>query len=160
MAITPPTGGYCTNCSAPMNANSVACLSCGFAPFTSRSFCNSCARAVNSPAQAMCTGCGSALAGAGPSSGAPGSKSRTTAGILAILLGAFGAHKFYLGRTTPGLVMLAVWVVGFCGGLVIFLPYVACLAVSVVAIIEGVTMLGKSDAEFEREYVVGQKDWF
>ena len=37
---------------------------------------------------------------------APGEKSRVTAGVLAILLGVFGVHKFYLGRTGAGLVML------------------------------------------------------
>lgn len=157
MAITPPAGGYCTNCSAAMNANSVACLNCGFAPFSSRNFCHSCAKAVNSPNQAMCTGCGSALSGG---AAAAGSKSKSTAGILAILLGAFGAHKFYLGRTNPALIMLAAWVVGFCGGVVIFLPYVLCFAVWVVGIIEGIIMLGKSDAQFQQEYVIGQKDWF
>lgn len=30
-------------------------------------------------------------------------KDKTTAGILALLLGGIGAHKFYLGRTGLGL---------------------------------------------------------
>ena len=33
-------------------------------------------------------------------------------GVLAILLGAFGIHKFMLGITTPGVIMLLVSTVG------------------------------------------------
>ncbi|MBV8477989.1 MAG: TM2 domain-containing protein, partial [Acidobacteria bacterium] len=36
---------------------------------------------------------------------------RTTAGILAILLGGFGVHKFYLGQTTAGIITI----VACCG---------------------------------------------
>ena len=35
-------------------------------------------------------------------------KSRVAAGILAILLGAYGIHSFYLGNTSRGLVQLLV----------------------------------------------------
>ena len=34
---------------------------------------------------------------------------KTTAGILALLLGGLGVHKFYLGFTTPGLIMCLVY---------------------------------------------------
>lgn len=33
-------------------------------------------------------------------------KTKTTAAILALLLGGFGVHKFYLGKTGAGLVYL------------------------------------------------------
>src|SRR5690554_3028666 len=36
----------------------------------------------------------------------PSNKSKTTAGLLAIFLGAFGIHKFYLGRTGMGILYL------------------------------------------------------
>lgn len=44
----------------------------------------------------------------GGSRGAAG-KSRTTAGVLALLLGCVGAHKFYLGERNQGLLRLALF---------------------------------------------------
>ena len=44
--------------------------------------------------------------------GAAGAKNKVTAGLLAILLGWLGIHKFYLGYTGPGLVFLLVNTVG------------------------------------------------
>jgi len=41
-------------------------------------------------------------------------KSRTTAGILGILLGGFGVHRFYLGYTGIGIAQIAVTIVT-CG---------------------------------------------
>lgn len=40
--------------------------------------------------------------------GTPMPKSRTTAGILGILLGGFGVHRFYLGYTSIGLLQILV----------------------------------------------------
>jgi hypothetical protein len=45
--------------------------------------------------------------------GPPG-KSRTTAGILGILLGGFGVHRFYLGYTGIGIAQIAVTILT-CG---------------------------------------------
>ena len=68
------------------------------------------------------------------------------AAILAILLGTFGIHKFFLGKTTAGLIQLALGVLCFgIGGLI--------------GIAEGIIYLLKSDSEFDREYVLGGKDW-
>ena len=39
-------------------------------------------------------------------------KSKLVAGLLGIFLGGFGVHKFYLGYTKEGIIMLAVWLVG------------------------------------------------
>lgn len=44
----------------------------------------------------------------------PTLKSRTTAGVLGIVLGSFGVHRFYLGFTALGLVQILVTVVT-CG---------------------------------------------
>jgi TM2 domain-containing membrane protein YozV len=91
-------------------------------------------------------------------SAAPGSKSKITAGLLAILLGFLGIHKFYLRYTGAGLVYLLgntigcaiTWMVGF----------VPNYALMVIAIVEGVLYLTKSDEEFERTYVSGYRPWF
>ena len=72
---------------------------------------------------------------------------KTVAGILGILLGGLGAHKFYLGYTTPGIIQL---VVSFC----------TCGAGSVIGLVEGIIYLTKSDADFIATYQVGKKEWF
>ena len=83
-----------------------------------------------------------------------GEKNKVAAGILAILLGALGIHKFYLGITQAGLIMLLVTLVGsFAFGL-------GPVVMGVVGLIEGIIYLTKSDADFQRDYVVGKKAWF
>jgi TM2 domain-containing membrane protein YozV len=66
------------------------------------------------------------------------SKSKTTAGILAILLGGIGAHKFYLGSVGLGILYLIFsWT---------FIP-------SLVGFIEGIIYLCAKDEEFYYKYV-------
>lgn len=119
----------------------------------------------------MCISCGAAITGGTALYNAPpppygtggygsGAKSKTTAGILAILLGGMGIHKFYLGRTNPGIIMAVVFAVCFCSSFVFILPFLGCMALSIIGLVEGIIILGKSDAEFQQEYVIGQKDWF
>jgi TM2 domain-containing membrane protein YozV len=76
---------------------------------------------------------------------------KLVAGILAILLNSLGIHKFYLGMTGPGLIMLLVTVLT-CGA--------GAIVMSVIGIIEGIIYLTKSDEEFHQTYVVEQKGWF
>ena len=77
------------------------------------------------------------------------------AGILAILLGAFGIHKFYLGYTVPGVIMLAVTIV---------VGAITCGAgagiMGIIGIVEGIIYLTKTDQDFVNTYVVGKKEWF
>jgi TM2 domain-containing membrane protein YozV len=90
----------------------------------------------------------------------PGVKSKVAAGVLGICLGAFGIHKFYLGRTTPALIMLGATIVGICGGAVIVVPIIFAFGMSVIGVIEGIIYLTKTDEEFEQIYVVQGRDWF
>ena len=159
MSMMPPSGGYCTNCGTPMNAAAVACISCGFPRSAGRNYCGNCASPVSSPMQSMCTGCGAAL-GAAVGPYGVSTKSRTTAGILAILIGGIGIHKFYLGRTNPGIIMAVLWGFCFCSSFAFILPFFGCVALGIIGIVEGIIILGKSDAQFQQEYVIGQKDWF
>ncbi|MDH4144186.1 MAG: NINE protein [Acidimicrobiia bacterium] len=65
--------------------------------------------------------------------GAPtGLKSRTTAGILGILLGGLGVHRFYLGYTAIGIAQIV-------------LTIVTCGAASLWGLIEGILILVKND---------------
>ncbi|MBT8044047.1 MAG: TM2 domain-containing protein [Verrucomicrobiae bacterium] len=81
----------------------------------------------------------------------PGADKKMLAGILGILIGAFGIHKFVLGYQKEGLIMLLVTVLtcGF-GGMVM----------GVIGLIEGIMYLTKSDEEFVNTYIANQKTWF
>ena len=85
----------------------------------------------------------------------PCPKSKVWAGVLGIIVGSLGVHKFYLGYTTEGLIMLAVTVFGW-----IFTAGVASGAMSVIGLIEGIIYLTKSDQEFCDIYVYNKKGWF
>lgn len=71
---------------------------------------------------------------------------KVVAGILAILLGGLGVHKFILGYTKEGIIQL---ILGFL-----------CGAGFVIGLIEGIIYLTKSDEEFYQTYQVGKKAWF
>jgi TM2 domain-containing membrane protein YozV len=87
-----------------------------------------------------------------------GSKNKIAAGLLAIFLGGLGIHKFYLGFTGPGLVFLLVNTIGFAVTWVMLL--LPNIVLGVIALIEGIIYLTKSDEEFEQLYVVQKKQWF
>lgn len=76
---------------------------------------------------------------------------RVIAGILAIVLGPFGIHKFILGYTTQGIILLAVTIVT-CG--------IGAAVTSIIGLIEGVIYLTKSDEEFIQMYQINKKEWF
>ncbi|MDE2134902.1 MAG: TM2 domain-containing protein [Alphaproteobacteria bacterium] len=82
-----------------------------------------------------------------------GGKSKIAAGLLAIFLGALGIHKFYLGYTGPGIIMLLC---GTIGWLLILPGLITCL----IAFIEGIIYLTKTDAEFDELYVKNKRAWF
>ncbi len=77
------------------------------------------------------------------------------AGVLAIVLGAFGIHKFILGYNKEGIIMLAVTLIlgTLTCGVGAGLP-------GIVGLIEGIIYLTKSDAEFYATYQLGRKPWF
>jgi len=79
---------------------------------------------------------------------------KVLAGILAILVGWLGVHKFILGYNKEGAIMAIVGVVGW------FLCGIPTLVVSIVGLVEGIMYLTKSDAEFYNTYQVGKKPWF
>ncbi len=76
---------------------------------------------------------------------------KIAAGICGILLGGFGIHKFVLGLTNAGVIMLLVTVLtcGFGGAIM-----------SVIGLIEGIIYLTKSDEDFYQDYAVNKKAWF
>ena len=94
----------------------------------------------------FCTACGEQMSGeaaACPKCGHPNksravvitgsSKSRITAGVLALLVGGLGVHKFYLGKVGLGIVyLLFFWT---------FVP-------AIIAFVEGIIYLVQDDQTF------------
>lgn len=83
----------------------------------------------------------------GPQMTPPDNK-KLAAGICGILLGGIGVHKFILGYTTEGLIMLGLF-------------FISCGTISsIIGLIEGILYLTKSDEEFYQTYVLNKKSWF
>ena len=76
---------------------------------------------------------------------------RIMAGIFGILIGALGIHKFILGYTTAGIIMLLVSVLSL--GILSAIP-------ALIGLIEGIIYLTKSDEEFYETYIAEQRPWF
>ena len=102
-------------------------------PGADEQYCSSCGEVIKKEAE-ICPECGVRQKPATASY----EKDRTVAGILAILLGGLGVHKFYLGQTGMGLLYLCFsWT---------FIP-------AIIGFVEGILYLTKSDEEFQRKYV-------
>ena len=80
---------------------------------------------------------------------------RVLAGILGIILGPLGIHKFILGYTKEGIITLIItFILGIitCG--------IATWAMGIITLIEGIIYLTKSDEEFLYTYQLNKKPWF
>lgn len=135
---------FCRNCGQQVNEQAIACPHCGVPPRLQKNFCGQCGVATQ-PEQVLCVKCG---ANFGPSGG---EKSKVAAGLLGILLGSLGVHKFYLGYTGEGFIMLLITVLT-CG--------MGASVMWVFGLVEGIIYLTKSDAEFDATYVRGKRKWF
>jgi len=140
---------YCRNCGQPVDDKAIACPKCGVPPSMEKKFCSNCGTATQ-PNQILCVKCGVSLTQRGAGLGG---KNRIVAGVLGILLGLLGIHKFYLGYTKQGLIMLLVTIFG---SLIKVGPFIMGL----IGLIEGIIYLLKSDEEFYAAYVQGKKKWF
>lgn len=76
----------------------------------------------------------------------PGAEKKIVAGILGIVLGGFGVHRFYLGDTTGGILRIVI-------------TFLTCGVGGWLGIIEGIMYLIKSDEDFVKEYIEGDKKW-
>ncbi|HEY1188312.1 MAG TPA: NINE protein [Gemmata sp.] len=85
---------------------------------------------------------------------------KIVAGILGILLGGLGIHKFVLGFPTAGAIMLVTTLVTAVIGAFCILPWLATFALSVIGLVEGIIYLTKSDEDFYQTYAVEQRSWF
>lgn len=72
---------------------------------------------------------------------------KVVAGILAILVGSLGIHKFVLGYTREGIIQIV-------------LSIVTCGIAGIIPFIEGIIYLTKTDEEFYRIYQENKRGWF
>lgn len=79
------------------------------------------------------------------------SNRKLAAGLLGIFLGSLGVHKFVLGYTKEGLILLAITVLS-CG--------IAGFVTGVIGLVEGIIYLTKTPEEFNELYLVGRRPWF
>lgn len=80
-----------------------------------------------------------------------GADKKIVAGICGILLGGLGVHKFILGYTTEGIIMLLVTLLT-CG--------MGWMVMGVIGLVEGIMYLTKTDEEFVSAYIQNKKGWF
>lgn len=69
------------------------------------------------------------------------------AGVMGILFGSLGVHRFVLNDVTGGLLRILITVI-------------TCGLGSILGLIEGIIYLTKSDAEFYQTYMVERRAWF
>jgi TM2 domain-containing membrane protein YozV len=101
---------FCSECAAVIKAKAVVCPQCG------------CPQGPVAPTGSTATGHG---------------RNKNTAGILSLLLGGIGVHKFYLGKPGAGLLYAL-----FCWT---FIPVL-------LALIDAVKLFGMSTQAFDAEY--------
>jgi TM2 domain-containing membrane protein YozV len=125
------------------------CTKCGAINDDTAQFCTTCQASLSpvsggyQPMQSVNQG----TPGAMTDWQAMGADKKILAGILGIVVGGFGVHKFVLGYTTEGIIQIVI-------------TFLTCGAGGIVGIVEGIIYLTKSDEEFVRTYIQNKKGWF
>jgi TM2 domain-containing membrane protein YozV/RNA polymerase subunit RPABC4/transcription elongation factor Spt4 len=138
---------HCINCGSEINQNSEVCPDCGVnqtKPLTGghgdrssdQKYCQNCGDLINKQAE-LCPECGVDQPELRESTD---SSDQVAAGVLALILGGIGAHKFYQGATKIGLLYLCLfWT---------FIP-------AIIAFIEGILILIADDDTYAEKYADG-----
>lgn len=115
-------GNFCSHCGNAVSPMAAACPQCGHPVATQQATGQPIGQPIGQPAV------GQPLA----NPYAP-AKSRVTAGVLGILLGGLGIHKFYLGKIGLGVVyVLFFWT---------YIP-------AIIGLVEGIIYLTQNDQDF------------
>lgn len=114
---------------------------------TPSKFCSHCGNLIHVQA-VVCPSCGCSVEGANVRTGNAGSneKSNVVAGLLALFLGGFGIHKFYLGSTGMGVLYLLLTLFG---GLLFFIPN---LILGIVILVEAIMYFVCDNQKFNEKY--------
>ncbi|WP_147614577.1 TM2 domain-containing protein [Treponema pectinovorum] len=130
----------CIECSEEISVNAEICPKCGVrqTQIVETKFCKDCGAKISKQAE-ICPKCGVRQMNSDSSTltNINSDKDKTVAGVLAILLGDIGIHKFYFGQTGKGILYLL-----FCWTLI---P-------AIIALIEGIQILCMSDEKFQKKY--------
>lgn len=99
----------CRHCGLEYKTDeAVMCPRCQAPKGKGTNFCPFCGNQV-SPEQKICTNCGVEM----ENYGSIAAKSKVAAGLLAIFLGGYGVHNFYLGYTKKAVVQLGLVVFAY-----------------------------------------------
>jgi TM2 domain-containing membrane protein YozV/RNA polymerase subunit RPABC4/transcription elongation factor Spt4 len=136
---------HCINCGAEIPDQADVCTECGVDQSTTldgahgdrgadERYCVSCGELIYKQAK-VCPECGTEQPAAGS-----GDTDQVAAGILAILLGGLGVHKFYQGNTRNG---------------VLYLCFFWTAIPALLGLIEGILMLVADEDEYEEKFADG-----
>ena len=80
----------------------------------------------------------------------PSGKNRGLAAILAICLGCFGTHYFYVGKNTAGITFLAITILS-C--------FILGIITQIISTVQGIIILASTEQEFEDKYINTQSSF-
>ncbi len=127
---------FCKNCGeAYMTDEAVMCVKCGVSKGQGSNYCHNCGNPIASDAT-VCLNCGVPNKLHAPAN----AKSKLAAGLLAIFLGSYGIHNFYLGYTNKAVTQLVLTIVGIVLSCVIIGVFIV-IGVSIWAFVEGIMIL-------------------
>lgn len=116
---------YCKNCGEKLNEDVNFCFNCGFKSGEGQGYCDRCGVKVNG---ATCSNCGNVIESYNENLKKDDynnqnynsnyvtrrQKSKVAAGVLGILVGGLGIHRFYLGYVGIGILQIVVTILT-CG---------------------------------------------
>ena len=130
----------CIECGEEISVNAEICPNCGVRQIstTETKFCKDCGAKIPKKAE-ICPKCGVRQMNSVSStlSNITTDKNKTTAGVLALILGGIGIHKFYLGQTGKGILYILLCWTGIPG---------------LLALIEGIQILCMNEEKFKAKY--------
>lgn len=123
---------FCGNAIKPNNT----CCKCGKEIINNNNFCPNCGYHVQN------INCDNDIEENHNNNSTDVPKSKKVAGLLAIFLGMWGVHNFYLGKTKEAVLELGLWLLGF------FLAQLFMIIAVIMGIAEGIMILtGKIDTD-------------
>lgn len=106
-------------------------------------YCESCGNVIKKKA-VVCPSCGVKVR-------SKGGKNKIVAALLALFLGTFGVHKFYLGNTGLGILYLSWSIISFIL-MFIFIGYLTYGILGIVCFIDFIVLLVMSEDKFDTKY--------